>query len=228
MIVRAVFFDAGHTLMEPIGDSWFPGHRFFEIARSHGIEIADDEAFGEALAAGYAFLDANHSVDTLEQEEAQFDEYYRVILRTLGLRAPPGLTAVLAHAYVREVNFRPYDDARPVLDRLREMGLPLAVITDSWPSVEQKFSDLGFRDYFATFVISSQQGCVKPDPRMFEPALRAIGVAAKETLFIDDGPYLVEDARTQGFRGLVIDRAAADPPGDGIIRQLDELFAYLD
>ncbi len=227
-MIRAVFFDSGHTLMEPIGGSWFPGHRFFEIARSHGHEIANDAAFDEALAAGYAFLDANHSVHTLDEEEAQFDEYYAVILRTLGLPAPPGLTAELAHACVRQVNFQPYDDVRPVLDRLREADLPLAVITDAWPSVERKFSDLGFRDYFAAFVISSQQGCIKPDPGMFAPALQAIGVSAKETLFIDDGPDLVEDARAQGFRGLVMDRAGAHPPGDGIIRQLDQLFAYLD
>ncbi len=77
-------------------------------------------------------------------------------------------------------------------------------------------------------MISSQQGCTKPDPGMFAPALQAIGVSAKETLFIDDGPDLVEDARAQGFRGLVMDRAGAHPPGDGIIRQLDQLFAYLD
>ena len=227
-MIRAILFDSGHTLMEPIGGSWFPGHRFFEIARSHGHEIANDAAFEEALAAGYEFLDANHSVHTLDEEEAQFEEYYRVMLRTLGLPARPDLTAELAHAYVRELNFQPYDDVRRVLDRLSEAGLPLAVITDAWPSVERKFSDLGFRDYFAAFVISSQQGCIKPDPGMFTPALQAIGVSARESLFIDDGLDLVEDARAQGFRGVVMDRAGAHPPRDGIIRQLDELFAYLD
>ncbi len=227
-MIRAVFFDSGHTLMEPIGGSWFPGPRFFEIARSHGHEIANDAALDEALATAYSFLDANHSVHTLDEEEAQFDEYYRVILRTLGLSAPPDLTAELAQEYVRQVNFQPYDDVRPVLDRLREVDLPLAVITDAWPSVERKFSDLGFRDYFAAFVISSQQGCIKPDPGMFAPAIQAISISAKETLFIDDAPDLVEDARAQGFRGLVMDRAGTHPPGDGVIRQLDQLFAYLD
>ena len=63
---------------------------------------------------------------------------------------------------------------------------------------------------------------------MLAPALQAIGVSAGETLFIDDGPDLGEDARAQGFRGLVMDRAGAHPPGDGIIRRLDQLFSYLD
>jgi putative hydrolase of the HAD superfamily len=123
---------------------------------------------------------------------------------------------------------RPYDDVRPALERLRGAGLPLAVITDSWPSVEEKFASLGLRDYFAAFVISSRQRCTKPHPGMFEPALRATGVAPAEALFVDDGPDLVEGARAQGFRALLMDRAGAHPRGPGTIRGLAELFAHLD
>jgi putative hydrolase of the HAD superfamily len=225
--IRAVFLDSGHTLVEPLGGSWFPGHRFFEITRAHGLEIPRDAAFASALAAGYAFLEANHAVATLEEEDDHFAQYYRVILRSLRLAAPSALIGELAHAYVRTLNFAPYDDVRSALERLRALGISLAVITDSWPSVEAKFAELGLREYFSAFVISSRERCLKPDPRIYSRALRAIGVSAHETLFVDDGVDLVEKARAQGFRGLVMDRAGAHPRRAGFIRRLDELFAHL-
>jgi putative hydrolase of the HAD superfamily len=227
-VIQAVFFDHGNTLARPFGGSWFPGHRFGEIARAHGLGLAPDAPLETALARGYAFLHANHyAVASIDDEDGHFAEYYGVVLKELGLPAPPELLAQLSRAYVRELNFEPYDDTRASLDRLRAMRMPLAVITDSWPSVEAKYAQLGLRDYFSAFVISSRERALKPDPRIFAPALRALGVAPHEVLFIDDGVDLVQRAREQGFRGLVMDRARALPAQSGVITQLAELFGQL-
>jgi putative hydrolase of the HAD superfamily len=226
-MVRAVFFDSGHTLVRPLGGSWFPGHHFFAVTRSHGLEIPDDSALPRALDEGFAYLDANHRVASLPQEEAQFVEYYRIVLGSLGLAPSPDLLAELSRGIVHRPNFEPYPDTRSSLERLRQAGLPLAVITDAWPSVETKFTELGFRDYFSAFVISSVQGCTKPAPGMFEPALRAIGVAADQVLFVDDGPDLVEAARAMGFRALLMDREATHPPRDGVIRDLEAVVGWV-
>ncbi len=67
-MVRAIFFDSGHTLMRPLGGRWFPGHHFFPTVRKHGLEIADDDSLAAAVDEGYAYLDANHHITSLEQE----------------------------------------------------------------------------------------------------------------------------------------------------------------
>jgi HAD superfamily hydrolase (TIGR01509 family) len=230
-VIRAVIFDHGHTLAGPLGGGWWPGHRFDELTRVHGIEIERGAAFDAALASAYAFLDAEHfGVATLVDEDAHFAEYYRVLLRALGKPAPEELLVQLSHAYVRELNFAPYDDTRATLERLRAMRLPLAVVSDSWPSVEAKYERLGLRHFFAAFVISSREGAIKPDPKIFAPALRALRTPPQETLFIDDGADLVDSARTQGFRALCIDRRATDratPKAPGVIHRLSELFDHL-
>lgn len=226
-MLRAVFFDSGHTLMRPVGGRWFPGHHFFDTARAHGLEIANDEALAAAVDEGFAYLDANHSVLTLAEEEAQFAEYYRVILRELGRNAPAAMIVELARVVVHEPNFEPYPDTRDALEQLKGTGLPLALITDAWPSVETKYETLGFRDYFASFVISSIQGCTKPDPGMFNPALRALGVRPDEVLFVDDGPDLVESARAMGFQGLLMDRENAHPDGARLVRDLAPVLRYV-
>lgn len=226
-MVRAIFFDSGHTLMRPLGGRWFPGHHFFPTVRKHGLEIADDDSLAAAVDEGYAYLDANHHITSLEQEEAQFAEYYRIILRELDRDATPELIAELARIVVHQPNFEPYPDTRDVLERLRGSGLPLAVITDAWPSVETKFTMLGFRDYFSAFVISSMQGCVKPDPGMFDPALRELGVAPADVLFVDDGPDLVEAARGMGFQALLMDRDGAHGQDDRTVRDLESVLRFV-
>ena len=226
-MIRAIFFDSGHTLMRPVGGRWFPGHHFFDTARRHGLEIDDDEALAAAVDEAYIYLDANHLVMSLAEEEAQFAEYYRIILRALGREAASPLIAELAHIVVHEPNFEPYPDTREALERLKGSGLPLALITDAWPSVETKYEVLGFRGYFAAIVISSIQGCTKPDPGMFDPALRALAVRPEEVLFVDDGPDLVESAQAMGFQGLIMDREQVHADAPNLVRDLASVLRFV-
>lgn len=213
MTVRAVFFDSGHTLMRPIGGRWFTGPRFFEICGAHGLTIADDDRLRAACDAGYAFLDEHHDrVPDIAAERRQFVTYYEIVLDHLDARRPDGLTAELADALVDEPTFEPYPTTGWLLDELAGRRLPMAIITDAWPSVRPKYERLGLLGYFAGFVISAEQGCTKPDMRMFRPALDAIRVEPGEVLFVDDGPEIVDGARRLGFQAHRIDLDGSPAP----------------
>jgi putative hydrolase of the HAD superfamily len=201
MAIKAVFFDSGHTLMRPIGDRWFPGVRFFELCNQFGMSVDDDDALVRACDRGYVYLDAHHDrVPDEEAEVEQFREFYRLVFRELGVKPPPKLVSALAHAIVHEVNFEPYPGASELLRHIERRGLPMAVLTDAWPSVRTKFAQLGFLEYFASFVISAEVGCTKPDYGMFEPALSTIGVRPSDVLFVDDGADIVRGATDLGFQ----------------------------
>ena len=212
MSIRAVFFDSGDTLMRPIGGSWFPGHRFFEICASFGVGVNADELLENACTKGGEYLYANHhAVPDEDAEERQFVEYYRIVLRELGHVTPDDLLTQLAHAIVREPNFEPFPDTKEVLEHLTQRKIPMAVLTDAWPSVRTKFQSLGYHDYFETIVISAEAGCVKPDMGMFEPALNALNVKPSEVLFVDDALDLVQAAGEKGFRWLLADYGNQHP-----------------
>jgi HAD superfamily hydrolase (TIGR01509 family) len=64
---------------------------------------------------------------------------------------------------------------------------PLALITNGIASVQRRrFGASPITRYFQAVVISEEVGIAKPDPRIFAPALRTIGVEARDVLYVGD------------------------------------------
>lgn len=64
---------------------------------------------------------------------------------------------------------------------------PLTVVTNGFIEVQyEKFDKSGLRDCFAHIVLSEEVGCQKPNPRIYEEALRMNGVSAAEAVMIGD------------------------------------------
>ena len=118
-----------------------------------------------------------------------------------------------------------YPDALPALVRLRDHGIGMSVVSDTWAGLEATFDELGIGHFFAGFAISEVLGCRKPDPRMYAEGSRLLGLEPAACLFIDDDPELVAAARKLGYRGVTLDRdlPADGPPKSGVITTLDHL-----
>jgi HAD superfamily hydrolase (TIGR01549 family) len=72
------------------------------------------------------------------------------------------------------------------LERLQgrfKLGLVTNGETDSQRG---RLQATGLDRFFDAALISDEAGCAKPDPRIFELALEALGVKARETLFVGD------------------------------------------
>jgi HAD superfamily hydrolase (TIGR01509 family) len=109
----------------------------------------------------------------------------------------------------------PFPEVRGVLDELRRRKVPMAVVTDNWGTFEPGRADpLGLDAYFATFVISEQLGCNKPDPRMYRAGSDALGLEPGECLYVDDKPALVQAAIDLGYVGRVIHRGPGPAPSE--------------
>ena len=64
---------------------------------------------------------------------------------------------------------------------------PLTVVTNGFVEVQyEKFDKSGLRDCFAHIVLSEEVGCQKPNPRIFEEALRMNGLQADDVVMIGD------------------------------------------
>lgn len=59
--------------------------------------------------------------------------------------------------------------------------------------------------YFDGVCTSYEEGCCKPDPRIFHNLLKKFGIRAEETLFFDDSRKNVEVAESLGFKGWVVE-----------------------
>lgn len=91
-----------------------------------------------------------------------------------------------------------------------------ALVTNGAPDVQrEKLSRTTLAQYFGAIVISAEVGFGKPDPRIFEVALQAIGSTPDAAVMIGDSlPRDVAGAHRAGLRAIWIDRAEARPRAD--------------
>lgn len=109
--------------------------------------------------------------------------------------------------------------------RLRERGLPMAICTNNvreWSGRWQAMIPVG--ELFDVVIDSSELGVRKPDPRIYEATVAALGVAPESAVFIDDLQINCEAAAALGMRAVWFQEteqaiadveAALDGDGDG-------------
>jgi HAD superfamily hydrolase (TIGR01509 family) len=67
---------------------------------------------------------------------------------------------------------------------------------------EREQAAYGMGDMCDVIVYSHEVGLVKPDPRIYELACAELGVAAENTIFVDDTEACVAGARAVGMRAI--------------------------
>ena len=110
---------------------------------------------------------------------------------------------------------------------------PLTVVTNGFIEVQyEKFDKSGLRNCFSHIVLSEEVGCQKPNPRIYEEALRMNGVSAAEAVMIGDSWNSdIQGAINAGIDQIWI-RKSKDPLPEGqsatyLIRSLSEVMEIL-
>ena len=116
-----------------------------------------------------------------------------------------------------------YFRVRPLLIK-EEDGCRIGVISDTWPNIESQLRYLGIDQYFDQLTYSYRLGCSKPDPAMFEDAVRKAGMPADQILFIDDLAGNLAAAEKTGMHGalsIADPRTKEDPRFPSVARPAD-------
>lgn len=78
--------------------------------------------------------------------------------------------------------------------------ISLVLATNATSRLSGDLKKLGLSDMFYALANSSELGVAKPEPEFFEAALRLVGVAAQNALFVDDTMENVNSAAALGIR----------------------------
>lgn len=219
--LRAVLFDSGGVLMQPIGGRWNPRADFESTVLSHAPGITPQQ-FAAAIAVGDRFMAESSSTP-------EYREYHSAILHELGVDPTDGLLAELERPAEPSVFLETFPDVLPNLLELRRRGVRMAVVSDAWAGLPEIHAGLGIGEFFEAYAISAVLGCRKPDPRMYHHACSALGLRPAQCLFIDDDPALVEAAIELGFAGHALRRTeCGEPCGVPFITSLDELPVFFE
>lgn len=235
MSIRAIFYDAGHTLVRPraeIDEVWdFLAHQL-------GVDIEAQRrgAFPDVAAFFYSRLGEDGLGSYASDRAARnfWAEYYTYALRD----AAPGLAPEQARSagealfdwYADPAQWQPFPDVRETLEAARERGLIQGVVSD-WGSDLLPILHAHEITVLMDFVVASAVvGSSKPHREIFLYALGRAGVAADETVYVGDS-YLADvlGSRGAGLHPVLIDRDGKAPPIDApVIATLPDLLRVVD
>ena len=101
--------------------------------------------------------------------------------------------------------FRSNKELYKIAYSLKEEGYKIGILSDQWwlsndnlikPEMTKKFNEV---------IVSCDVKIRKPDLKIYEFALKKLGVKASEMIFIDNREWNVESAEKLGIRGIVFE-----------------------
>jgi len=160
-------------------------------------------------------------------------DYYTVLLAPLlaGLPAGEAETAIAAvvRAFDGAASYALYPDVIPALRALKGRGLTLGVISDWGIGLGLILRHHDLVRYFDFAVASAAVRLAKPDPALFETALRRADAIADYAVHIGDSYVLdVLGARAAGIAAVLIDRQKRHDAGDVDCPVVPDLYGLLD
>lgn len=103
--------------------------------------------------------------------------------------------------------------ALELLGRLRDAGAVLGLASGS-RNAREILERTGLTAWFAAVVDGHDLTRSKPDPQVFEIAMRRLGVVAEQTVIVEDAPAGIEAGRRAGARTVGLGPATRDAGPD--------------
>lgn len=218
--IRVVFFDVHDTL---IYCKLSPPEIFVQLCQQAEVPVSLPAV--EQLYASPATLKDQRSL-----HKGQDDEFWlrfnAQLLDQLKISDPHGKFAQRLMEGFKDVRWWDvYSDVKPTLNDLQGKGYALAVIANARSLVEERLAHLRLTGYFQTITYSQEVGFEKPDPRLFQIAMKRMQCRPEEAVHIGDRDVEdVQGAQGVGMRAILIDRKDSYPHFEGErVRSLKEI-----
>lgn len=208
-MIRGVLFDFSGTLfrLEP-DPSW--SARLTDILTA-STPVADH--LPPELAKGWARRDLDPELHR---------KVYLAALAASDLRLTPAEAEAAYNRVPDPESWRPYPDTLAALRRLRDKGIPAAVVSNIPWDIRGIFRRHEAEDLVDEFVLSYVEGVMKPDPKIFLVACQRIGVAPADALMVGDSAEADGGAAAVGIRTAIIDPVPSDQRPDSLVSTLDD------
>jgi putative hydrolase of the HAD superfamily len=208
-MIKAVFFDFYNTLV-----GYDPPREELQarVLKDFGIEVSP-EVFRRPLVIADEFIYREHARSPLskrskEETRALYAQYQGIVLKEAGIDASQELIAGIMGKW-QKLKFKLvlFDDVMPALTHLRELGLILGLISNVERDITPNCRELGLSVLLQVVVTSQEVGFNKPQPKIFQAALKQARVKPAEAIYVGDQHQIdVVGANAVGMRGILLDR----------------------
>ena len=208
-MMKAVFFDLYQTLVcyEPPREE-LQAKALEEL----GVEVKP-EVLRRPLVIADEFIYQELARASLRQRSKEeqmklWAQYEEILLREAGVKADKQLIlGLLGKMQQFKMKLVLFDDVMPALTNLKRRGLILGLISNIDRDMTDTFNELGLSSLLQVMVTSQEVGFNKPQPQIFQEALKRAGVRAPEAIYIGDQYQIdVVGANRVGMKGILLDR----------------------
>jgi len=229
--IQAIFFDLDGTLRHSVPEG---GDVFNEYIASLGYSYTEEDRV-RAMRWEYQYWASSadlrddllaHSADT----ENFWIEYSRRRLIALGISSEvttdlaPKVSKHMGEMYKPDSVVR--EDVRRMLPVLRDTGYILAVISNRDKPFQATLDAHGLSEFFPYSLAAGEVDIYKPEPGIFDHALKQLDMSAQATVYVGDNYYAdIIGARRAGLEPVLYDPNRIFPDADCVtIQSFDELL----
>ena len=133
------------------------------------------------------------------------DEFRESHLRLCGINQPEDIQRGKEVLIEDENEIEFFPGVRDTLIELKEKGFLMGIITDAFQPVSKKlgwFELGGFGAVWDSIISSQEVGIRKPDPEIYQAALRQLGVNASEAVFVGHEAKELDGAKSVGMQTI--------------------------
>jgi HAD superfamily hydrolase (TIGR01549 family) len=195
MKIRAVFFDAGETLIYRNPSLVSIAHRYLSGAGA----LVNKKKLAKIINT--AALEMRPIVERGKMaDSAKWAVYIGNVFKKLRIKNSR-LAAALRLRLKRGTSFRAHKDAARVVESLNKKGIRTGIISNAPAELEGILLRTGLLRRFKYIIISEKAGAEKPHKKIFLKALKLAGTKPGETLYVGDN--FIADVRGAGNAGMV-------------------------
>jgi len=177
----AVIFDVDGTLIDSVD---LHARAWQDAFRDYGHDIPFDDIRRQIGKGGDQLMPVFLSKEELDAKGEELEEHRGKVLKE---RYLPQIT--------------PFPMVRQLLERLKAEGMRIALASSAKEDELQKYKEAaGIEDVLDAETSSDDAESSKPDPDIFEAAMKRLGdMAAKDVIVVGDTPYDAEAASKAGI-----------------------------
>ena len=228
---HAMLFDLWGTLISSSG---------FDPARGHAAVLATAHnprraTLANVMEVGHRVVNALESREDLAALEFTQAALLRIIADSLGMSYPRGLEEAEWVFWRAAMQVDLIDGVRDLLAFLATRAMPMGVVSNSSfrsATLVRELERQAVLPYFAFVISSADYGVRKPDPIIFEVALRRLGLPADKVWFAGDNvSYDIEGASGAGIFPVAFNPRGSIPAGVGehaVITHWEQLPALME
>jgi len=231
--VRAIVFDLDGTLRinRPAINK-----TFFRFAEELGLPSSDSQRRSAAQWAHHYWAQSDTLASDLEalgdDDERFWSNYIKRNLVALG--CPEVLVDALAPQMREKMKNQKFnsctsDDVPGTLEILREAGYTIGLVSNRRRPIVEELEALGLAPYLDFSYVAGEVDVWKPNPQIFDRAIRESGFSSGEMIYVGDNYYAdIVGAQRAGMIPILIDPERVFPKAECmVIRSIGEIPGLL-